>query len=162
MFDSMAIWKAKTEGKHRFFTWLLVQNRILTADNLSVRNWPCNPMCPMCDQHLETADHLCLQCVFAQGVWVLVAHWSDGVVQVPDSAASLEGWRNSSLAALAPEFKKHKATLMIYTVWNLWVERNRRVFQGLVSSEARILHLIKDEMALRTTACEVQVSSGVY
>ncbi|KAF8670042.1 hypothetical protein HU200_051233 [Digitaria exilis] len=24
-FDSKAIWKAKVEGKHRFFTWLLVQ-----------------------------------------------------------------------------------------------------------------------------------------
>jgi mannosylglycoprotein endo-beta-mannosidase len=67
-FDSMAIWKAKTEGKHRFFAWLLVQRKILTADKLIARQWPCNPVCQMCDQDLESADHLCLHCVIAQEV----------------------------------------------------------------------------------------------
>ena len=27
------IWQAEAEGKHRFFAWLLVQSKILTADN---------------------------------------------------------------------------------------------------------------------------------
>jgi hypothetical protein len=82
-FDALAIWKAKVESKHRFFAWLLVQRKILTADKLLARNWPCNPMCPLCDQENETTDHLCLHCIFAQEVWVLVAEWSDGAVHVP-------------------------------------------------------------------------------
>jgi hypothetical protein len=80
-FDALAIWKVITEGKHRFFVWLLVQGKILTADKLLVRNWPCNST-TVCDQEFETAKHLCLQCVFAQEVWVLVAAWSDVIVQV--------------------------------------------------------------------------------
>jgi predicted RNA-binding protein YlxR (DUF448 family) len=44
-----ALWKAKAEGKHRFFAWLLLQSRILTADKLLLRNWPCNPTCMLCD-----------------------------------------------------------------------------------------------------------------
>jgi hypothetical protein len=38
MFDALAIWKAKYESKHRFFAWLLVQRKIITADKLLVRN----------------------------------------------------------------------------------------------------------------------------
>jgi hypothetical protein len=68
-FNSMALWTTNAEGKHRLFAWLLVQNRILTADRLLARNWPCNPICILCDQDLETADHLCLHCVYAREVW---------------------------------------------------------------------------------------------
>jgi hypothetical protein len=39
-FDSAAIGAAKTEGEHRFFAWLMVQNKILTVDKLQARNWP--------------------------------------------------------------------------------------------------------------------------
>lgn len=37
-FEATSIWKARVEGKHRFSAWLLVQNKILTADKLAARN----------------------------------------------------------------------------------------------------------------------------
>jgi hypothetical protein len=37
-FNASTIWKAETEGKHKFFAWLLVQSKILTADKLMARN----------------------------------------------------------------------------------------------------------------------------
>ncbi|CAN6334617.1 unnamed protein product, partial [Urochloa humidicola] len=54
------IWKSKAEGKHRFFVWLFLQSKILTADRLMARHWPCDPICSLCDQAQETAEHLCL------------------------------------------------------------------------------------------------------
>jgi hypothetical protein len=81
-FDSTVILKAKTEGKHRFFAWLMVQNKILTADKLLAHNWPCSPICSMCDQEPKSADHLCLQYVYAQEVWVLVSVWTEGAITV--------------------------------------------------------------------------------
>jgi hypothetical protein len=81
-FNQKSIWRATTEGKHRLFGWLLVQNKILTADCLLARNWPCDPVCSLCDQEFETAAHICLQCVYAQQVWVLVSFWTDGFIQV--------------------------------------------------------------------------------
>jgi hypothetical protein len=82
-FNQKSIWRATTEGKHRLFGWLLVQNKILTADCLLARNWPCDPVCSLCDQEFETAAHICLQCVYAQQVWVLVSFWTDGFIHVP-------------------------------------------------------------------------------
>jgi len=64
-FDSSAIWTAKAEGKHRFFAWLLVQERIQTADNLLIKGIPCDPLCSLCNQEPETPAHLCLHCYFA-------------------------------------------------------------------------------------------------
>jgi hypothetical protein len=49
-FNGNSIWKAETEGKHKFFAWLLVQCKILTADKLTTRQWPCNPVCSLCNQ----------------------------------------------------------------------------------------------------------------
>jgi mannosylglycoprotein endo-beta-mannosidase len=49
-FNTKAIWSANVEGKHKVFAWLLVRNKILTADKLLARNWPCNPVCCLCDQ----------------------------------------------------------------------------------------------------------------
>ena len=34
------IWSFKTEGKIKFFLWLLLQNRLWTADRLCKRGWP--------------------------------------------------------------------------------------------------------------------------
>jgi hypothetical protein len=64
-FDSKAIWKSKTEDKHCFFAWLLLQCKLLTADKLLKQNWPCNPLCPLYDHQEETTEHMCLHCVFA-------------------------------------------------------------------------------------------------
>jgi len=75
-FDGRLLWKAHAEGKHKFFTWLLLQSKILTADKLLLRNWPCNPICSFCDQELETAVHLCLSCCYAKEVWHLVCNWA--------------------------------------------------------------------------------------
>ena len=61
-FDAQAIWHAPTEGKHRFFSWLLVKEKILTADKLLARNWPSESNCVLCDEVTETAAHMCLQC----------------------------------------------------------------------------------------------------
>ena len=64
-FRPTAIWRAHAEGKHRFFAWLLVQEKLLTADKLMARNWSCNPTCSLCSAQPECAQHLCLHCPFA-------------------------------------------------------------------------------------------------
>jgi hypothetical protein len=148
-FNTKAIWRAKDEEKHRLFAWLLVQNKILTADRLQARNWSCDPICRLCDQELETAQHLCLHCVYAQEVWHLVSGWSDGLVQVPSRTVAVECWWNLAVCRRPKEEARLLAALLIYTSWNLWKERNRQVFDGVSQPPARILALIKDEVQVR-------------
>jgi hypothetical protein len=151
-YNSLAIWKAKVEGKHRFFTWLMIQSKLLTADNLLIRGWPCNPCCLLCDQHPETAEHLCLHCSFAQEVWFLVSNWTEGLVPVPSLAMGMEQWWNSAIQVSPREHRRHLASVMIYTAWNIWNERNRRTFEGARVTPSRVLLLIQEEMRLRGLA----------
>jgi hypothetical protein len=46
-------WKVKTEGKIRLFLWLLLQNRIWTADRLRSRGWTHIDKFSLCDQMFE-------------------------------------------------------------------------------------------------------------
>jgi hypothetical protein len=121
-FNNRALWRAKAEEKHRLFAWLLVQNKILTADKLQVRNWPSDPICRLCDQELETAQHLCLHCVYAQELWHLVSGWTNGRVQVPSRSADLEGWWNAAVSGKPKAEARTIAAMLIYTAWNLWKE----------------------------------------
>lgn len=152
-FNNRALWRAKAEEKHRLFAWLLVQNKILTADKLQVRNWPSDPICRLCDQELETAQHLCLYCVYAQELWHLVSGWTNGRVQVPSRSADLEGWWNAAVSGKPKAEARTIAAMLIYTAWNLWKERNRRVFEGASQSPEGILAMIKEEVQVRRAAC---------
>jgi len=119
-FNSTAIWKAKTEGKHRFFGWLFLQQKIQTADNLTLKGIPCDPQCCLCDQAPESAAHLCLQCPFAQEVWFLVHVWTEGLIAVPSSDAHVEDWWNEALSRASTHNKSHFAAVLLYTIWNIW------------------------------------------
>lgn len=62
-------WDVKAEGKLKFFPWLILQNRVWTADRLAARGWPHDDICSLCDQEMESVNHLLLQCPFAKEVW---------------------------------------------------------------------------------------------
>ncbi|KAF8688277.1 hypothetical protein HU200_042330 [Digitaria exilis] len=145
--------KAKVEGKHRFFAWLLVQCKILTADKLLKRNWPCNPMCPLCDQEPESAEHLILNCVYAKEVWIRMSQETGGLLQVPLHGLSMEEWWNSNLQGREKKQQIRRASLMIYTAWNLWRERNWRIFDAVYMLPAWVVQMIKDEIGVRFQAC---------
>ncbi|KAF8721717.1 hypothetical protein HU200_022890 [Digitaria exilis] len=113
---------------------------------------PCNPVCSLGDQAHESAVHLALHCIFVKEVWYLVSSWTEGLVQVPSDGVGIEEWWNAEVRGLPKELKRWKATILIYTVRNLWKERNRRVFDVMISLPLRVLALIKEEMSLRIMA----------
>jgi hypothetical protein len=113
-FNNKAIWKAKVEGKHRFFVWLLVQSTILTADKLQIQNWPCNPVCSLCGQEPETVAHITLHYMFAQEVWLLVHSWTDGLAPLPGRSSSLQDWWNLTLQEAPKDCKQRLASILIY------------------------------------------------
>jgi hypothetical protein len=153
--DIMAetIWKAHAEGKLKFFAWLLVQAKILTADKLALRHWPCNPICSLCDQEAETAAHICIQCPFAKEVWMLVKNWvGEHIVHIDEDVQTLKTWWERSLQGRSAAQQKTTAAILMYSAWNIWKERNRRTFEGTTRTPAQVLGLIKEELGLFSTA----------
>jgi hypothetical protein len=69
--------KAKVEPKCRFFTWLWLQERILTDDTLSTSEIPSGDRCSLCDQLRQTTFHLVISCLYSRGVWHMLAQWTE-------------------------------------------------------------------------------------
>jgi hypothetical protein len=74
------IWQAMSEPKCKFFIWLTMHDRILTASNMEKRNWLCNHYCALCLCIHKTTCHLLTHCNFTEATWNLVA----GNFHLPD------------------------------------------------------------------------------
>lgn len=152
-FEGDHIWKAEAEGKHKFFAWLLVQSRILTADNLMARQWHCNPAYTLCNLELETSPHLILHCNFARQVWDKMAAWTAGLIQVPDQGGEIMDWWQKELAHLPRKTRRLKAAMLMYGAWNIWKARNGLFFYQKITTPREVLQEIKAEVATRKMAC---------
>ena len=137
------------EGNHKFFALLLVQSKILTADKFIKKAWACDLNYPLCDQEPETAAHLYLHCVFAQEIWFLIQGWSNGVVKTPERGVDIEAWWMSTLQLIPQEQRRHVAAMLMYTAWNIWKERNIRVFEGRSMTVPLVFGCILEELGLR-------------
>ena len=141
------IWKAKTEPKCRFFAWLLLQKKILTADNLAKRGWPQDTLCKLCNSEPETPTHLCKDCIFTRASWDKLISWL-GVEILPPSTASntLKGWWKKCRVRFHKHNKPFFDGIIIYFWWNIWKERNRRTFNHISKSAEEVAFLAKEDV----------------
>jgi len=69
-----------------------------------------------------------LHCTFAQLVWSEVESWTQLMVGKPGPGLLISDWWEKELVQLSKKARRVKAAVMIYTAWNIWKERNQRVF----------------------------------
>ncbi|WVZ56447.1 hypothetical protein U9M48_006975, partial [Paspalum notatum var. saurae] len=115
-------WKWTADGVYSSKSAYLAQFRgsakILMADKLVLRHWPCNPVCALCDQQQETAVHLCLKCPFALQVWEAARAWSDNLITLPPvSCSSIEEWWAAALVNKSKEQRKTISGILMCVVW---------------------------------------------
>jgi hypothetical protein len=58
LFTALSIWQATTDPKCKFFAWLMMHDRVLTADNMMKKNWPCDLDCSLCLCMQETTEDM--------------------------------------------------------------------------------------------------------
>lgn len=64
-----SIWFPHATPKYAFMAWLAVLNRLITGDRMLLWNVGVNVSCILCNQHLESRDHLFFSCSYSQEVW---------------------------------------------------------------------------------------------
>jgi hypothetical protein len=72
---------------------------------------------------------------------------------VPESSSSVDVWWQQKLAGLQKKMRRTKAAIMMYAAWNIWKERNRRIFEHTRADAVQILQEIKAEISVRKLAC---------
>ena len=67
------IWRLKVENKCKFFLWLFLQHKLLTADRIIKRGGQANPLCQLCRTRNENASHLAANCSYSKSVWTHIS-----------------------------------------------------------------------------------------
>lgn len=150
-FNSL-IWKVWAPGKCKFHAWLIIQNRVWTSDRLATRGWRNNGHCPLCRCDTETALHLVAMCRYTKRIWRLVATWAGYQQLEPaqwEEARSVHQWWES-LANTPGIPKKGLRSLILLVVWEIWKERNRRIFDHKEMATGVLLAKNKEEASLWT------------
>jgi hypothetical protein len=136
------IWPAWAPPKCKFFFWLLLQRRVFTADRLLRFGMPNQYFCPLCRRNLETPAHLFAECPWAREVWDRTAGlFACPAIRQPDGDDRALSWAVSKLAGS----DRRAASLTILVAWEIWRERNRRVFCNKEMSVPSLVRLITDE-----------------
>ncbi|KAJ1689899.1 hypothetical protein LUZ63_014054 [Rhynchospora breviuscula] len=118
------LWKLKVPPKVRIFLWLVLLDRILTQQNLMLRNWPTISTCKCCSTDcLETSVHLSIECDFAKQIWTLVRSRFN---LSPLSALDLHAFWTHNRTIIDDLWD----VIWAASIWAIWKERNRRVFSS--------------------------------
>ncbi|KAJ4807034.1 RNA-directed DNA polymerase (reverse transcriptase)-related family protein [Rhynchospora pubera] len=124
----------------KIFLWLLLLDRLLTQENLSIRNWPSNGGCPCCPGNVqETSLHLFLLYPFARSIWDLTQqHLSFPMLLFP---TNLQGFWLQNIINLGAAWDTIRAAVS----WTIWKERNNRIFSSSVKPPSV---LVRDILSL--------------
>jgi hypothetical protein len=106
-------------------------------------------VCPLCKQTEETSNHLFVHCRYTTRIWELLKDWLGihGIHPRQWGGLNIDEWW-ASLAEGPSMHWKGLATLTLLTVWEIWQERNARVFRNKLSPSFVLLDKIKNEARL--------------
>lgn len=136
------IWSSSSRLKHKIFLWLVAHCRINTRALLLRKGMHLDdPFCPNCNQKSEeTTMHLLWDYNFAQDCWNS---------SIPNRQRSTSIYEDTSLAI--SELPKHfAAEIIILGCWNIWIQRNGKVFRAIQQSiQSWRFHLKQDLKLLK-------------
>jgi hypothetical protein len=121
------------------------------AQNLLQRHWPCNWICGLCTCAFEDTNDLFCECNFIREVWSLVCNWHNLVVLNSQPAETSSWWEQINRQGSESQ-KKVVREALLTTWWNVWLERNRRIFQNISCTAVEVACLVKQDLDLRKTA----------
>jgi hypothetical protein len=137
------IWKTWAPLKVKIFLWLAVHRRHWTSDRRRRHGLEARELCYLCDQEVETIDHIIASCPYTREVW-------NNILQVlhrpfPQPASTTISWWKHVRAGSTVRQRAGMDSLFTLVSWHVWRERNARCFHGSLASVQEQLLLIKDE-----------------
>ena len=141
------VWNTWAPPKCSFFAWLAVQNRLWTSDRLAIRGWPHQAVCQLCRCQPETGRHLLFECRYSRRIWAEASVW----LRCPSINQRLEVtkptildyWKD--LAHSPSPSRKGLQSAIILIAWEIWKERNARVFNNIFTMPSALFQSIKNE-----------------
>ncbi|XP_023637511.1 uncharacterized protein LOC111830200 [Capsella rubella] len=139
------VWFKDRIPKHAFITWVVAWNRLHTRDMLTSWGMPISPLCPLCNTHNESRDHLFFCCEFSSPIWSFFTTTIS--VSPPSLFMDCLLWlhnasRDKNIALIL------KLTFQA-SVYLIWKERNSRIHTGISKPSGIIIREIQATIRAR-------------
>ena len=126
----------------------MLKDRIWIAARLQRRGWPNEYFCQLCIRNLETTQHLFCECHVSRKVWEGIANWIQAPFLLPANwkdSPTMSEWFTDLIAPADPTFRPGLQSMVMLTIWEIWRERNNRVFRKVTRTVSQIVYSIQDE-----------------
>ncbi|KAF8779733.1 hypothetical protein HU200_002318 [Digitaria exilis] len=151
--DWQRLWKTKAENKCKFFGWLILQNKLWTADRILKNGGQANAICTLCRSTPESAVHMMAGCSYSIQVWTSSASMGIILQQLPQTSyRSLKRWWTAMIGDTGTQASQQREQIVTYIAWNIWKERCRRVFDNKTMNPSQLVLLIKQDIQNWRTA----------
>jgi len=141
-------WKTKAPPKCKFFSWLMLKDRIWTAARLQRRGWPNDYFYQLYIRNLETTEHLFCDCYVTREIWGEVAIWIQAPSLLPENwsnSSTTDEWFTELIATEDASRRPGLQSIVVLVIWEVWRERNNRVFRREAKTVSHIVATIQDE-----------------
>ena len=106
--------------------------------------------CYLCEQEEDTVDHITMQCVFARQVWYsCFLRMNINTDLCPTHHSTIDAWWDDARKHVPKRLRKGFDSVVISICWNLWKQRNERVFgRNHLRDEGGTVDLIWQELVM--------------
>lgn len=147
------VWLPGLWPKISTFLWILSKRRILTWDNLIKRGFIGPSRCPNCNLNSETISDLMETCPLAKQLWENVEKCNMRAdARMEDVMENIRNWTKNPFKSQL--LKSLWSLIPSFLYWNLWKERNYRIFNNTYRSIDALWLIFKkniqETLAIRT------------
>ena len=140
-----SIWHKDVPLKVVLFVWCLFHDRLPTKDNLHRRHvldfdaQICVDGCGF----IETSTHLFLHCTLFGSVWNHIFQWLGVVSVLPQDVTGFFFYQFSLFGGVSKSRQSILQVIWFATIWEIWKERNNRIFNANDNSIMQVVDMIK-------------------
>ncbi|XP_021844803.2 uncharacterized protein [Spinacia oleracea] len=138
------ICNSKASPKATFIVWLALQNRLATKERLLKWNMQIDGGCVSCQTQVETLEHLFYECIFSKRVWSSVLSKIGVDITIQTWQGEID-WEAKKSRGTKPRDKICNMAF-VETIYNIWLQRNSKVFKSSIDYvdviSSRIVFLI--------------------
>eukprot|EP00253_Pinus_taeda_P003152 PITA_03152 len=143
------VWKELWQNPHwmkiKLFMWLVQHKKILTWENLRKRGVASPSRCQLYELQEETIEHLLNLYPFTSSLW----NWVASIFRQTDRdnfsiIGTLKNWRKN----FSENEIINKAWTLVpgFLIWDVWKERNNRIFKNRIGTSQSIIAQIIREL----------------
>lgn len=144
-----SIWNKLVPPRVKIFVWKFAHCALPTKANFLLRNIPISSLdynCALCNNSLESQEHLFLHCCKTKEVWNRVLQWWQLPFTFPESCIFLLDQISS--ATTSKDLNLLFQQLCSTTLWSIWYFRNKFIFRSELWNPDNILQFIQSRTFL--------------